>query len=99
MPYILGLEHIEEQAIINERKARKKLNTCNIAFLLVTIVCVILNYVGQEHEVWICQQIRPLQGVPYVLLALTLSYSKARLKIWIRKPGFSYVRERKLSFL
>ena len=99
MPFILGLEENEEQAIINESQARKKIVLCNITFLLVTFVCALLNYVGQEHGIWICRYIRPLQGVPFILLVGTLSYSKDKLKKWTNRPGFNNVRERKLSFL
>ena len=80
-------------------KSRKNLILCNITFLLVTIVCTLLNYVGQVHGIWICRHIRPLQGVPYILIAGTLSYSKNKLKNWTNKPEFNNVRERKLSFL
>ena len=60
MPYILGLEHNEEKAIINEKRTRRKLVVYNITFWLVTIVCVLLNYAGQVHGIWICRQVRLL---------------------------------------
>ena len=80
MPYILGLDEIEERAVRKEAQARRTLTCINYAFVLFVFVCIGVNYLGQIGNVWLCRHIRPLQGLPYLVLAGILIYSMCKVK-------------------
>ena len=80
MPYILGLDELEERAERKEAQARQILKACNYAFVFFSTACIVLNYLGQIKNVWICKRIRPLQGLPYLILAGVLIYSMLKVK-------------------
>ena len=46
MPYILGLDENEERAVRNEAKARRNLTICNYTFVIFSIACIVVNYLG-----------------------------------------------------
>ena len=46
MPYILGLDEIEERAVRKEAKARRNLTTCNYLYVFVSTTCILGNYLG-----------------------------------------------------
>ena len=96
MPYILGLDENEERAVRNERKARRNLMICNLTFVIFSIVCISVNYLGQLNNVWICQRIRPLQGIPYFLLAGVLIYSMCKVKSWLKQSPMQLYLNTKL---
>ena len=85
MPHILGLDENEERAVRNERIARRNLMICNFTFVFFSIACILANYVGQINNVWICRRIRPLQGIPYFLLAGVLIFSMCKVKSWLKR--------------
>ena len=99
MPYILGLVDNEEKALMDERKARRNLKVCNFSFILFVTLCIGLNFLGQMDGLWICRRIRPLQGVPYILLAGILSFSMCRVSSFTRHPVLRRFNNRKLVYL